>query len=259
MRPGATAVWNAADPRVRRLAEAFPGPRVSFAAGAPADLVAHGIEDDIVRGARFRLRANGFEREVHLTLFGRHNVENALAALAVARALGDDLEAAVPAVSAVRAAPMRGVTHWLDRGIFLVDDSYNSNPAAMASVLASLSETAWTGRRVLVAGDMLELGPRAAEFHRQVGEHAARAGVGLLVAVGPMAGETAAGASRLGLGATRTYADAASAAADAAALLAPGDLVVVKGSRGIGVEAFVAAAIAAFGGPGAGKPGGGIC
>jgi len=244
MRTDATAVWNASDARVRRLAEAFAGRRVSFAVDAAADLVARSIEDDIVGGVRFRLLARGRDDTVRLAIFGTHNVQNAMAALAVASALGNDIEGAVRALGEVRAAPMRGEVVRLGHGIALVDDTYNSNPLAMASVLSSLAVTPWAGRKVLVAGDMLELGPRAASLHRQVGEHAARAGVGLLVAVGPMAAETAAGAGAL---ASKTYEDSERAAADAAKLLLPGDLVLVKGSRGIAMEKFVRAARAAFG------------
>lgn len=247
MRKDATAVWNAADSRVRRLAEGFQGRKTSFGIDAAADLIAREIEDDIVRGVRFRLRTRGVDHEVRLSTFGRHNVDNALAALAVASALGNDLEGAVRAVSSVRAAPMRGEILRLGEGIVLVDDSYNSNPSAMASVLASVAVTVWPGRKVVVAGDMLELGPRAAEFHRQVGEQAARAGVGLLVAVGPMAHETEAGALRLGLASVMRHPASDAAAANVASILAPGDLVVVKGSRGVAMEAFVSASKAAFG------------
>jgi len=248
MRPDATVVFNAADARVRRLAEAFPGRRVSFGLGAPADVAGRDVRDDIVQGVRFRLRADGTDREARLSTFGAHNVENALAALAVARALGDDLDGALRAVCAVRPATMRGEIVRLGSQLVIVDDTYNSNPSAMASVLGSLAATAWTGRKVLVAGDMLELGPRAAGFHRQVGEQAARAGVGLLIAVGPLSEETTEGASRLGLAAVRRYPDSGAAAAEVAGFLEPGDLVVVKGSRGITMEKVVAAAKAAFGG-----------
>jgi UDP-N-acetylmuramoyl-tripeptide--D-alanyl-D-alanine ligase len=247
MRAGAIAVYNAADARVRLLAEAFPGPRISFALGAPADVIGRDVEDDIVRGVRFRMTADGADHDVRLSMFGAHNVENALAALAVARALGDDMGGALRALSAVRPATMRGEVLRLGGDIVLVDDTYNSNPSAMASVLGSLAATSWPGRKVLVAGDMLELGSRAAEFHRQVGEQAARAGVGLLVAVGPLAEETVSGASRQGLTVTRGYPDSAQAAAGAGSWLAPGDLAVVKGSRGLVMEKVVAAAKAAFG------------
>lgn len=247
MRKNATAVWNAADARVRRLAEGFPGPKVSFGIDASADLIARNIEDDIVRGVSFRLQRHGGDRDVRLSTFGRHNVDNALAALAVASSLGNDLDGAVRAVSSVRAASMRGEVLRLGEGIVLVDDTYNSNPSAMASVLSSLAVTAWPGRKVVVAGDMLELGPRAAEFHRQVGEQAARAGIGLLVAVGPLSAETGAGAEKMGLASVIRHADSRTAAESVASILAPGDLVVVKGSRGIAMETFVTAARAAFG------------
>lgn len=253
LRRDAFAVWNAGDPRVRALASAFAGTKTSFAVDAPADVTGQGVDDDIVAGARFRLRINGRSEEMRLALFGRHNVENALAAIAVARVLGDDPIAAARAVARVGAAPMRGELLRLGSGVVLVDDSYNANPAAMASVLASLSETPWAGRKVFVAGDMLELGARSASFHRQVGEHAARAGITMLIAAGPLAAETAAGAERQGLTAVRTFPDAAGAASDVAQLLAPGDLVVVKGSRGIAMEQFVQAACALFGGGASGR------
>jgi len=251
MRPDAIAVYNAADARVRRLAEAFPGRRTSFALGANADVIGRDVRDDIVQGVRVRVSADGADHDLRLSMFGAHNVENALAALAVARALGDGLEGALRAVAAVRPAAMRGEVVRLGGEIVLVDDTYNSNPSAMASVLGSLGATAWTGRKVLVAGDMLELGARAPEFHRQVGEQAARAGVGLLIAVGPMAEETVAGAARQGLTVARRYPDSAAAAAETAGWLAPGDLALVKGSRGIAMEKVVAAVKALFGGGGA--------
>lgn len=247
MRPTATAVWNGADFRVRRLAEAFAGPKVSYAIDASADLVARDVEDDLVAGVRFRLQARGKNRGVQLSMFGRHNVENALAALAVAYSLGNDLDGAVSALASVRAAPMRGEIVRLGQRIVLVDDTYNSNPAAMSSVLSTLGTTPWAGRKVLVTGDMLELGPRAPEFHRQVGEQAARSGVGLMVAVGPLASETLAGAAAHGVSALAAYPDSESAAAAAASLLAPDDLVLVKGSRGIAMETFVRAARTSFG------------
>src|SRR6185295_8365122 len=129
MRTDAVAVYNAADARVRRLAEERTGPRVSFGLEAAADLIGRDVRDDIVLGVRFRLRADGRDRDVRLATFGAHNVENALAALAVSRALGDDPDAAVRAVSAVRPATMRGELARLGSQIVLVDDTYNSNPS----------------------------------------------------------------------------------------------------------------------------------
>jgi UDP-N-acetylmuramoyl-tripeptide--D-alanyl-D-alanine ligase len=106
------------------------------------------VRDDIVEGVRFRVREGGAEHEVRLSLFGAHNAENALAALAVARALGDGMEGALQALAAVRPAPMRGEVLTLGDGVVLVDDTYNSNPSAMASVLDSLAATSWRGRKV---------------------------------------------------------------------------------------------------------------
>jgi UDP-N-acetylmuramoyl-tripeptide--D-alanyl-D-alanine ligase len=147
---------------------------------------------------------------------------NALAALAAARAVGAEPHGRIE----VALSANRGQRLTLPDGIVVVDDCYNANPMSMRAALDDLAATA-PGRRVAVLGDMLELGPDEERFHREVGEHARARGVEVLVTVGPraaaMAGDHAA-------------ADAAEAAALVPGLLAPGDTVLVKASRGVGLE-----------------------
>jgi UDP-N-acetylmuramoyl-tripeptide--D-alanyl-D-alanine ligase len=136
---------------------------------------------------------------------------------------------------------MRGTVSRLDNGITLYDDSYNANPQAMAAVLEMLGRSETPGRRVAALGDMLELGPGADEAHRRVGRLAAEAGFGLLAAVGSRAAEVAAGAREGGLGdeAVHVFDTADAAGRFLAGELEPGDLLLVKGSRGVGMEAVV--------------------
>jgi UDP-N-acetylmuramoyl-tripeptide--D-alanyl-D-alanine ligase len=156
-----------------------------------------------------------------------HNLRNLLAAVAAARALGVTPEGEVT----VRFSALRGERIQLSEEIVLIDDCYNANPMSMRSALDDLAETA-PGRRVAVLGDMLELGPEERRFHREIGAHAAARGVDVLVTVGPLAADMTASFARE----AHTVADAPAAAELLAGLLAPGDTVLVKGSRGVGLE-----------------------
>jgi UDP-N-acetylmuramyl pentapeptide synthase len=127
--------------------------------------------------------------------------------------------------------------------VTVIDDCYNANPMSMRAALDDLAATAGDGRRVAVLGDMLELGPGERAFHAEAGAHAAELGVELLVAVGPRSTATAAAFG----GKAHLAADAAAAAALVPGLLAPGDTVLVKGSRGVGLEAVTTALLAGAG------------
>jgi UDP-N-acetylmuramyl pentapeptide synthase len=120
--------------------------------------------------------------------------------------------------------------------VVLIDYCYNANPMSMRAALDDLAASG-SGRRVAVLGDMLELGPQGPALHREVGEHARGSGVELLVTVGALAAEMAEGFQ----GDSRTIADAAAAAEAVPALVHAGDTVLVKGSRGVGLERVSAA------------------
>jgi UDP-N-acetylmuramoyl-tripeptide--D-alanyl-D-alanine ligase len=157
----------------------------------------------------------------------RHNLLNLLAAVAAARALGQTPAGRLE----VSFSAMRGQRLELPGGAVLIDDCYNANPMSMRAAIDDLAETA-PARRVAVLGDMLELGEAAPRLHREIGEHAAASGVSLLVTVGALAGEIGRGFS----GELHSVADAPAAAELLPGLLREGDTVLLKASRGVGLE-----------------------
>jgi UDP-N-acetylmuramoyl-tripeptide--D-alanyl-D-alanine ligase len=161
-----------------------------------------------------------------------HNILNLLAAVAAARALGVTPQGPLD----VRFSAMRGERIALPGGAVLIDDCYNANPMSMRAAIDDLAETA-PARRVAVLGDMLELGPDAPRLHREIGEHASARGVQLLVTVGPLAAEM----EDAFAGESHAVKDAAAAAELLGGLLRERDTVLVKGSRGVGLEWTVAA------------------
>jgi UDP-N-acetylmuramoyl-tripeptide--D-alanyl-D-alanine ligase len=229
--PDGFIVANADDPEVTRISLRHGARVVWYGLGAePADVRARHIapEPGVGVGSRFTLEAGGQAAEVRLPLHGLYNVENCVAAAAAAWALGLSLDEIAAAASGVKPAAMRGVVHRTERGALVVDDSYNSNPDAVAKALASAAAFP-AARRVAVLGDMLELGPEGPRFHREAGEQAARLGF-TVVGVGEL--------SRA-MEADIWLPDSAAAADWAAAEVREGDVVLVKGSRGIGLDKVV--------------------
>jgi UDP-N-acetylmuramoyl-tripeptide--D-alanyl-D-alanine ligase len=196
---------------------------------------------------RVRILHGDVEIELWPSFSQAHNLRNLLAAVAAARALGITPAGRVE----VSFSAMRGQRRALAGGIVLIDDCYNANPMSMRAAIDELAETA-PGRRVAVLGDMLELGRQAPRLHREIGAHARRRGVQLLVTVGPLAAEMGgAFAGETGgacAGEAHAVADARAAAQLLGGLLREGDTVLVKGSRGVGLER-VADALVDAGGP----------
>jgi UDP-N-acetylmuramoyl-tripeptide--D-alanyl-D-alanine ligase len=176
--------------------------------------------------------------ELELEHTSAHMRTNALAALAAARAVGVEPEGAVR----VALSAMRGQRLQTPAGVLVVNDCYNANPMSMRAALDDLaaSRPSPPARTVAILGDMLELGPAERAFHEQLGTHAAATGVDVLVTVGPLAAHAAAAFD----GEAHAVADAGEAAALAGELVQPGDTVLVKASRGVGLE-LVADALAA--------------
>jgi len=175
---------------------------------------------------------------VSFNFASRHQAANAAAGLAALDALGLPRPDRVD----VDFSRWRGEEVQLPGGGLLVNDAYNANPISMRAALDYLAERAGARRRVAIFGDMAELGPGAPEFHRQIGEEAARAGVEVLLAVGELSRGYLDGAT--GVPVKRWAPDASAAAAAAEALVEPGDCVLVKASRAVGLE-VVAEALAA--------------
>jgi UDP-N-acetylmuramoyl-tripeptide--D-alanyl-D-alanine ligase len=248
--PEGLIVANADDPEVVRIASRHGGRIVWYGFGESADVRATDVTPapggEV--GSRFVLTAGreGAERaEITLPLHGLYNVGNALAAAACAHALGLDLASIARAVSTVRPAAGRGVVHSLPGGITLIDDSYNSNPDAVERALEGAAVLP-ARRRLAVLGDMLELGPEGPRFHRAAGERAAALGFSPVAGVGELAREISRGAASKGAEAP-WFADAAAAAEWAEGAVREGDLVLVKGSRGVRLEAVVERLLAACG------------
>jgi UDP-N-acetylmuramoyl-tripeptide--D-alanyl-D-alanine ligase len=243
--PDGFIVANADDPEVTRIARRHGARVVWYGLGAEhanisVEVRARHIapEPDGGVGSRFTLEADNRSAEVRLPLHGLYNVENCVAAAAAAWALGLPLDEIAAAVGGVKPAAMRGVVHSTPKGAVVVDDSYNSNPDAAVKALESAAALP-ARRRVAVLGDMLELGPEGPRFHREVGERAARLGFSPVVGVGERSRELVAGAAGVeGTGAV-WLPDAAAAADWAAGEVRSGDVVLVKGSRGVGLETVV--------------------
>jgi UDP-N-acetylmuramoyl-tripeptide--D-alanyl-D-alanine ligase len=177
--------------------------------------------------------------EVELPLHGRYNVDNFLAAATTALVLGVPPEEIAAAVRGAEAPSLRGEIRRLPGGVTLVVDCYNSNPRALSRALESAAELP-ASRRWVVLGDMLELGPEAPDHHAAAGREAAELGFEPVAAVGELAAELASAAAGAGAVA-HAFHDADEAAAWAADELEDGDLVLVKGSRGVGLEVVVEA------------------
>ena len=230
MEPGTTVVLPFAEPLLEaHLRDDLEV--VTFGeAGADVTLAERRPDGSVVISDR------GRELELRPSFGQAHNLRNLLAAVAAARALGY-----TPAGELhVEFSEMRGQRHPLAGGGVLIEDCYNANPMSMRAALEDLA-AGTSGRRVAVLGDMLELGAQAPGLHREAGRQAGEAGVELLIAVGALAGEIAAGFA----GEARTVPDADAAARLVPELLLPGDTVLVKGSRGVGLEVVCSALRAA--------------
>ena len=237
----ATLVYNADDPRVACQAGNFPGRRLGFGFGPDADLR---ILDRQFRGPAGQvLQASwrGTSWPITLRVPGGHQALNAMAATAVAAALGLPLREASAALADFTAIQRRSQMEDLPSGVHLLNDCYNANPGSMATALATLAELKGTGRAAAALGDMLELGAAAVEAHRELGRQAAGAGLDLLVIYGNHRGDVAEGAREAGLSGLQIFpvTDKMEGAQLLREFLQPGDWLLVKGSRSMHMEQIV--------------------
>jgi UDP-N-acetylmuramoyl-tripeptide--D-alanyl-D-alanine ligase len=234
--PGTVVVAGADDPLVMHHVSAWRGRVVTFGQSPDASVRVTAMADRGFHGTHATVHTPAGSIPIDVALPGRAHLWNALAAMAVALEFGVPLDAIPPRVAAFRPVSRRGTLAPLAGGAALLNDSYNASPAAVQAMLSALGATAVLGRRIAVLGEMLELGDLAAPLHEACGRAAVQAGVAELVAIGGAAADGyAAGARAAGLAPERIhrFADSASAAEPVAALVGPGDLVLVKGSRGI--------------------------
>jgi UDP-N-acetylmuramoyl-tripeptide--D-alanyl-D-alanine ligase len=237
------AFLNCDDAYVSQFGRNFAGRAVYFGKGPCADPQILEVAEN-EKGLRVRFRMGDDERNLALQLVGGHNALNAMAALAVAREAGVELDAASTALSALTPGDKRGESILL-AGATILNDSYNSNPEALRSMIGTLAARP-AQRRILVAGEMLELGEHAPRLHAECGKAAADAGVDLVVGVRGNAEYLAAAACGAGV-ASLFLSDAEAAGHWLAANLRPADVVLVKGSRGVRLERAIEIAREALG------------
>ena len=240
LQPGALAVINLDDERVAAIPVANGVQRRTYGLTAAADVRAEEIRPEGAE-VRFVLHAAGETRPLRLPVPGRHNVSNALAAAAAALGMGRTLDDIVQGLETFAPAKGRMETSLLSDGIVLIEDTYNANPLSVKAALIALDEMGGSGERIVVLGDMLELGESSTELHREVGEFAATH-CDRLFLVGPESREIATGARHAGMAASRVTSCASHDAATQALMQSarPGARILIKGSRGMKMEKITA-------------------
>ena len=238
------AVLNADDARVANFAKVAPGRVLTYGVAERADFRAENILDRGLNGAEFDFLGPEGRARLSLPLAGRHNIPNALAALAAASVWGVGVAEARKVFPKLEATGMRGRVLHYDAGFTVINDCYNSNPVALGAMVELLTNTPAAGRHVLAAGEMLELGPLSADLHKEAGRAAAATKkLDWIVGVQGDAESFVRGAVEAGHPAARAKFIASSAEAGAffANLIEQGDVLLVKGSRGVKMERIVEA------------------
>jgi UDP-N-acetylmuramoyl-tripeptide--D-alanyl-D-alanine ligase len=232
------AFLNCDDAYAAQFGRDFHGRVVYFGSGPCGDPQILSVDEDL-KGLHVRYRAREHEGVFTLHMLGAHNASNALAGLAVALEAGVDLDAAVKAIASLTAGDKRGQVIEMG-GATILNDSYNSNPEALRSMIHTLAGRPAEGRRILVAGEMLEMGEHGPALHIACGRAAAEAGLDLVVAVQGNAEHLATAACAGGVPAVFLR-DAETAGEWLAQNLRAGDVVLVKGSRGVHLERAIEA------------------
>ena len=233
LHPGGVAVLNADDDYVCQFGRDFKGKVVRFGIKRAADVSARNIKINGAEGSTFQLVVGSVGEPVTFPLVGEHNIYNALAAAAAAMERGFSPSQAAKALSSVAPPDKRGQVLNV-RGATIINDCYNSNPRALDAMIDTLASMP-AKRRILVAGEMLELGPTAEELHRQSGKHAAEKKIDLVIGVRGMARAVAEAAC--GAGTQAQFVETPEQAGEwLAQNLRAGDAVLLKASRGVKLE-----------------------
>ena len=233
--PGGTIILNADNPYVMDISRGFEGRKVTYGIEHEADFRGMNIRERGLFGTAFEVDGHAFE----LSLPGRHNLENLLAAIATARAIGISWEGIERGVRELKPASHRGII--LEAaGATIYDDTYNSNPYALSRALALMEQAGVSGRRIAVIGDMLELGDRELDYHRDAGRAIPKS-IDVVIGVGKRSRALLEGAAEAGFGnpSLHHFDDAPVAGEFLKTFIRPGDLVLIKASRGIGLDRII--------------------
>jgi UDP-N-acetylmuramoyl-tripeptide--D-alanyl-D-alanine ligase len=240
------AVLNADDSLVAGFASHAPGRVLTYGIANAADFRAEAIEDRGALGSAFVLVHGGKRVRLELALAGRHVISNALAAVAAANVWGIEATEAQDVLRSLRAPAMRGELLRFANGAALINDSYNSSPAALHAMISVLAATPDYRRRILAAGEMRELGQTSRQLHRDAGSFAAKSGkIDWIIGVAEDGAQIVEGAVAAGLprAQTKFFASSEEAAKFLLDFVMPEDLLLVKGSRGVKMERIVEALV----------------
>jgi UDP-N-acetylmuramoyl-tripeptide--D-alanyl-D-alanine ligase len=248
-----TAVLNADDPRVAAFGAFAPGRVLTYGIDEPSFFSASAIEDRGALGSAFDYVSPEGRVRLELPVPGRHAIYNALAALAAASVWNIGAAEAQSVFRTLRVPAMRGELLRFSNGAALINDSYNSSPAALHAMVAVLAATPNFQRRILAAGEMRELGASSPMLHREAGIFAAKTGkLDWVIGVEGDAKEIVEGAISAGIPSaqTRFFPSSEDAARFLEELIAPGDVLLVKGSRGVKMERIVETLLTRHAAPG---------
>jgi len=238
MRRDGTILVNQDDSRVVNLASRYPGQKITFGIEHPADVMAKEIRLHGAGGTSFTLILEEEAIEIPLRLLGKHFVQNALSAIAVACLFGVEVNRTKEALENFQPFPMRMEVVPLKGGEILINDSYNANPSSMELALETLVEAKGKGRAIAVLGDMLELGNFAKEAHEQIGKKMSELPIDFLLAMGEKAPVVIESAIRHGfpMEKARIVESHSEAISLLRQMIQNGDWILVKGSRGMAME-----------------------
>jgi UDP-N-acetylmuramoyl-tripeptide--D-alanyl-D-alanine ligase len=242
------AYLNNDDQRVRAMGRGFAGTVVTYGVKSGAAFKVQQIQDLGLEGTAFTVHHGRQEMNFVLPLLGQHNVGNALAAIAVGVTNAVTWDEAREAIAEMKPEKSRGVVVKFREGFAIIDDSYNSNPKALSEMLRFIGRLQGFQRKIIVVGEMLELGHEGAELHRACGREAAKTGAALIVGVQGLAKDFIDGARETGMDVTRLrfMRDALEAGAFLSRTVRKGDVVLLKGSRGVKLEQALNTLRAAF-------------
>jgi len=243
------AVSNLDDEAVKIIAEKWNGRRVNFSMSPNADVTVSDIEKNGARGMRFNLIINGISQKVEMKIAGVHHVYNAMAAAACAWTAGIDPEIIAKGLSAFLPVGGRMEMIKLQNGAYIIDDSYNANPASVREALMALKDLKSNHGGYVFLGDMLELGDAAFEMHRRIGTLLGTIGVNAVFLQGEYSAVIAAAAMEGGMSQENIFimSDSKESMVYLKKYLKKGDWVLVKGSRRMRMETIVAQICAEFG------------
>ena len=239
---------NNDDSRVRAMARKFSGKIITYGIKSVAAFRVQQIQDLGLDGTAFTVHHGRRDLQFVLPLLGQHNVANAVSAIAVGATHEVPWEQIREALAEMKPEKMRGQVVKFREGFAVIDDSYNSNPRALSEMIRFMGKLQGYQRKILAAGEMLELGPEGPEMHRNCGREAAKAGFETIIAVQGQAAEILEGAFEAGLDRSRLKfaRDAAEAGDILARTVKKGDAVLIKGSRGVKLEQALNTLRAAF-------------